>query len=92
MNYSKKEIGVMLKNELNKGYDIKRISNWAEDIFFNIPEGSIEHDNILRHLLLMDAGPEFEYSEEELKLLAEMLINEEEDPIKKINEFKSKKD
>jgi hypothetical protein len=38
----------------------------------------------------MDAGPEFEYTEQELNLLAELLINEVEDPIKQINEMKSK--
>jgi hypothetical protein len=30
----------------------------------------------------MDAGPEFEYTEQELRLLPELLINEQKDPIK----------
>ena len=38
----------------------------------------------------MDAGSEFEYTEKELKLLAEMLINEVNDPIKQIDDMKSK--
>jgi hypothetical protein len=36
----------------------------------------------------MEAGPEFEYTEQELKLLAEMLIDNQEDPLKKINDLK----
>ena len=38
----------------------------------------------------MEDSPQFEYSETELKLLAEKLINNEENPIKQINEMKSK--
>jgi hypothetical protein len=52
---------------------------------------SLELDDILRHISLMDACPEFEYTEQELRLFAELLINEVEDPIKQINEMKAKK-
>ena len=38
----------------------------------------------------MEDDPQFEYSKQELMLLAEMLINEEKDLIKKINDIKSK--
>ena len=37
----------------------------------------------------MEHGPEFEYTEQELVLLAEMLINNEKDPIKQINDMKN---
>lgn len=37
----------------------------------------------------MDAGPEFEYSEEELRWLSEMLINEEENVIERTSERSS---
>ena len=91
MKFSKKEIGAALNEELNKGYNIERISNWAEDLFISMRDKrSTELDNILRHIFLMDAGPEFEYTEQELRLLAEMLINEENDPIKQINDMKLK--
>jgi hypothetical protein len=92
MTYTKKKIGEELKIILSRGYNIGRISNWADELFFSVRgKRSPELDDILRHIFLMDAGPEFEYTEQELKLLAEMLINEEENPIKKINE-KSKEE
>ncbi len=77
MNYSNRKIGEELKNELNKGYDVIRISNWAHDLFFYSrgefdPEGNM----ILQDILMMEAGPEFEYSEQELRMFAEKLINE----------------
>ncbi len=91
MKYSKQEIGKALREELNKGYNIERISNWADELFVSMRnKRSPELDDILRHIFIMDAGPEFEYTEQELRLLAEMLINEEKDPIKQINDMKSK--
>ncbi len=36
----------------------------------------------------MGAGPEFEYTKEELTLLAGMLINDDSDPINKLNELR----
>lgn len=91
MNYSKKEIGKQLSKEIDKGYNIERISTWACDLFVAYRnKHCLELDDVLNHISLMDAGPEFEYTEQELRLLAEMLINEEKDPIKKINEMKSK--
>lgn len=91
MKYSKKDIGIGLKQQLEKGFNIERISNWADNFYFSFRgERSEELDNILRSIYIMDAGPEFQYSEEELRLLADMLVNEESDPIKKMSELKNK--
>ncbi|MFI0436162.1 MAG: hypothetical protein ACH350_10665 [Parachlamydiaceae bacterium] len=91
MKYSKKEIGKVLKEELNKGYNIERISNWADELFVSMRDKRCpELDDILRHIFIMDAGPEFEYSEQELRLLAELLMKEVKDPFKQINDMKSK--
>lgn len=92
MKFSKKQIGEYLQKELENGYSIERISNWAYDLlYFTAREKQIlEISNVLRDLSVMEAGPEFEYSEKELRLLAEKLINNEEDPIKQINGMKSK--
>jgi hypothetical protein len=81
--YSKKEIGEDLKKELDKGYNIQRISNWAYNLLYiKIRDRpSAEIGDILRAISAMEAGPEFEYTEQELKLLAELLIKEEIDPI-----------
>jgi hypothetical protein len=91
MKYSKREIGKELRKELDKGYNIERISTWACDLFVAARhEHVLELDDILRHISLMNAGPEFEYTEQELKLLVELLINEEENPIKQIDELRFK--
>lgn len=89
---SKIEIGKELNKELNNGYNIERISNWAYNLLYiemrNRPSSEI--NTILSTLSIMGAGPEFEYTEHELKLLAEKLINNEEDPIRQINDLNSK--
>lgn len=91
MKYSKKEIGKALKEELNKGYNIARISNWADELFVSVREKrSPELDDILRHIFIMDAGPEFVYTEQELRMLSELLINEEIDPFKQIDDMNNK--
>jgi hypothetical protein len=92
MKYSKKEIREELKKELDRGYDITRISNWAYNLLYIETRGQLfpEICSVLRDISVMDAGPEFEYSERELRLLAELLITEENDPIKKIDDLKAK--
>lgn len=85
----KKEIGEELKNQLDKRYNIERIANWADDLFINLRgKSSPELNAILDRISLMTASPEFEYTEQELRLLAELLINEEKDPIKQIDDIK----
>lgn len=87
MKFSKKQTGEDLKKELEKGYDIERISNRASDLYFSLRNEHLpELEDILYRLSLMDAGPEFEYSEKELRFLAEMLIYEEKDPIKLLDD------
>lgn len=92
LNLSKKEIGLELSSQLKKGYDIERIANWADELFFNLRDNrSLEIEHILRNIFMMDAGPEFEYTKEELELIAEMLIRDEMDPIAKIEIKRSEK-
>lgn len=77
MKYSKKEIGEGLLEELNKGYDIERISNWAGDLYISMEDNqSPELNDLLHHIFMMDAGPEFEYPAQELRLLANKLIDD----------------
>jgi len=90
MKLKKKEIGEALEKELNIGYNIERISNWAHDLYFNHQiEHSSETNDILRNIYIMDAGPEFEYTEKELKILAKLLIDEVDEPIKKLDALRS---
>ena len=77
MKLSKKEIGEELNHELNKGYDVSRISSWADHLSISLRhDRSLEINDILQNISLMDAGPEFEYTEQELRMLAKLLINE----------------
>jgi hypothetical protein len=84
MKHNKQKIGQELQKELNKGYDIFRIANWAHDLyFFSKAEFVPEIENILESIFMMQSGPEFEYSEQELRLLVKKLINNEKNKILK---------
>lgn len=88
MNYTNEQIGRALQDELERGYDILRITRWAFSTFYNkIGEFTFDQKNILLTISIMEVDPQFEFSEDELSLIAEMLINNIDDPIKKINEM-----
>lgn len=78
--YTKKMLGIGLKHELKKEYDIVRISRWAYGIFSeNIREIDLELEIILTKLFRMESDEQFEYSEQELHELTDKLINENEE-------------
>lgn len=91
MRLSRHQIGKELKNELQKGFNIERIANWALDLTIE-SRGKLEDEieDVLNSLCLMEAGPEFEYTEEELKRLSELLLNEEKDSIKIVDSMRFK--
>ena len=91
MNYINEELGRQLNKELEKGYNLVRISRWAFHIFYSsIKDLSITQRGVLEELFRMQDDPQFEYTEEELRMLSKKLINNEEDPIKQINDMKFK--
>lgn len=91
MNYTNEQLGNQLNEELKKGYDVIRISRWALRIYFSsVRELTVTQKDVIMGLFTMEDDPQFEYSEEQLKLLATMLINNEKDPIKYINNLKQK--
>lgn len=86
----KNEFGKVLKVYLDKEDDIVKISRWAFKIYSeNIRDLDSSMKEILECLFSMEDDPQFEYTKRELKLLAEMLINEENDPIKKLHEMRN---
>ena len=88
MNYNKNQLGLELKKQLRHGCNVWKISRWAYGIFFDHRDRlTLEIKEILKDLARMEDDPQFEYSEAELNLLAEMLINNEEDILKKINKI-----
>jgi hypothetical protein len=90
--YTKLMLGKELKLELQKGYDVIRISRWAYGIFFNHSrELDKELYDLLQELFRMEDDPQFEMSSEELSVLADRLISEGEknellNPISSIKE------
>jgi hypothetical protein len=73
--YTKSDFGKALLLELNKGYDVVRLSNWAFEVFMKHQrefEKGLEDD--VMKIVAMEEGPEFELSESELRTLAKTLI------------------
>ncbi|CUI18080.1 hypothetical protein PNK_p0026 (plasmid) [Candidatus Protochlamydia naegleriophila] len=80
-------IGEALKSELKKGYDIARLSSWAFDVYSNnIRSLTTYSKELLQYLFRMEDDPQFEYTEDELYEISEMLIKGKKDPIKKIHD------
>ncbi len=74
MMLTSKELGRVLHAELDNGYDVVRISRIAFQLYQEYGvEIAPELDEKLLQLMAMEEGPEFEYSEEELRLLAKQL-------------------
>lgn len=75
--YSKKHFGKELKDILKKDFSIQKISQWAERIYeTHCRELSQDLDKIIMAISSMDHGSEFEYSKDELNLLAEKLMHD----------------
>lgn len=91
MNFDNKKLGKELKTHLYFPFDIVKTSRWEYKIFSdNVRCLDSSTEEILEYLFRMENDPQFEYSEQELKVLAKMLINEEKDPLKQINNMKFK--
>lgn len=87
--YTKQKFGQELKKQIEKNFNIIKIARWAECIYSNYcREISTDLNDVLMTLSIMEHGPEFEYTEEELRLLAQKLIDGEDNPLNQINEMK----
>ncbi len=87
---NKKQFGESLKLLLIHEHDITRISRWTFRVYSeNLRNLDPSMMDILERLFSMEDDPQFEYTLPELQLLAEKLINNEEDPIEQINALKS---
>lgn len=74
MTYSKKQFSKDLKQEIQKGFDVARIAQWAYmlsiDRYREIPS---DLDKVIQQVAVMGEGEEFEFSEDELIQLADEL-------------------
>jgi len=76
MTYSKHQFGVELQQQIEKGVDITRIARWAHHnvCLRHALEMDPELKDIVMQIIAMEEGPEFEFSEEELRKTVEDLM------------------
>jgi hypothetical protein len=74
MSYDLKAFGVELLLELEKGYDIVRISNWAYRTFFDLRDPSPSLTSSMMTIIAMQEGEQFELTESELRVFAANLL------------------
>ncbi|NGX42983.1 MAG: hypothetical protein K940chlam7_01273 [Chlamydiae bacterium] len=91
INISKESLGKQLKTLLSSGRSIQYIACWASDLSLHYESFPSEIREILENLSFMEAGPEFQYTKEELYQLGNRLIEEGEkdellEPIQEIKE------
>ena len=76
MSYSIKKFCHDLLEEIERGYEIKKISRWA---YLKLTENYRDIDPILEHKILqvvaMEEGSEFEMTEAEIRIFATQLIS-----------------
>jgi len=70
-----KHIGEEIERLLIKGWDCEKISKWAESLLITFMDHT-EIYKILNRLSLMNAGPEFEYTVNELHEIAKLLMSD----------------
>jgi len=74
MSLTAKKLSGVLQAELDKGYDIVKIARVAFQLYQDHGvELTPDLDETLLQLMAMEEGPEFEYSEDELRALVEKL-------------------
>jgi hypothetical protein len=78
--FSTNRVGLELEKKINEGISAFNIGNWAYQIYCDhCLELDPNLEKILIDLFTMTAGPQYEYSEEKLREIAEYLIYEESD-------------
>jgi hypothetical protein len=75
MTYTRQDFGRELLVELEKGYDVIRLSRWAMSVYMQqCRRTEPELDELILSIVAMEEGPEFEYKEDELRELASKLL------------------
>lgn len=76
MPITRKKFGQKLKELVNKKEDMERIALWIHNIYLSFYDNDDDplFYEILYNLMMMELGPEFEYSYEELNNIADRLI------------------
>ena len=75
MHITRQQLGEYLKKLIIEKATIDNIAFWAHSLYLDVEYGQDDIlDNIIYSLMMMDAGPEFEYTYEELNDIADRLI------------------
>lgn len=74
--YTDADLGQDILLMINQKYSLKEMAEWAHEIRMKLDDRFSEKgDDALMTLMAMDEGPEFELTTQELKELANLLIN-----------------
>ena len=74
MTYTRRDFGKDSMAELEKGYDVVGLSRWAMSVYMKrCHETEAKLDKIIMSIVAMEEGPEFEFSEQELRQMANEL-------------------
>jgi len=74
MNYSRKDFGARLKEQVAVGYDVVKLARWVHHEFLNhCNELEAGLQTEMMKLIAMEEGPEFELTEQEIRTLANEL-------------------
>lgn len=73
---TRKEFAEELKRLVDKKENMQQIALWIHKVYVSYYDNDKDPKfyDILYNLMMMDAGPEFEYSYEELEKIAKQLI------------------
>lgn len=75
MSYRKADFGKALLNELDRGYDVKRLAKWAYEVHLDHADDLEDGLNSeMMTVVAMSEGPEFQLKENELRRLAARLL------------------
>ncbi len=73
--YTKAEFGKELEKQLQQGSNIIQLARWAHEIYLDKCDGFEENSlsDCIMKIIMMEEGPEFEYTKEELLKMAQNL-------------------
>ena len=75
MTYAKRDFGTDLLNEVNRGFDVVRLAGWAMRLYSDrIREFGDGVKDAVMEVVVMEEGPEFEMTEEQLREFAQRLM------------------
>ena len=75
MTYTKRDFGTDLLHEVNRGFDVVRLAGWAMRLYSDrIRECGDGVKDAVMEVVVMEEGPEFEMTEEQLREFAQRLM------------------